>query len=78
MGVTVLPNDIDQFVVDLYGFFKLSSVHCRYCFSMEELTSICCIIHQFFGIKICFSQNHRAMGKTEKNISSVSYQSQKS
>ena len=29
------------------------------------------------NIEICFSQNHRAMGKSKKNSSSVSYQSQK-
>ena len=39
-GMTVLPIDIDQFTVDLHGFFQLSSARREDYSSMEELTYI--------------------------------------
>ena len=39
-GVTALPIDIDQFVVDLHVFFKFSSARREDYSSMEPLTDI--------------------------------------
>ena len=45
-GVALLPIDINQFAVDLHGFFKLPAA-CREDYStMEELTEV---IHLFDG-----------------------------
>ena len=79
--MTELPIDIDQFEVDLDGFFKLSSARREEFSSMEELIDITSkyLLHhssvrrpKLKYILVRIIEHH---GKIWKNISSVSYRS---